>query len=114
MLFIKISFIIYVYDIIEGSKKGFVPSMFTGDESSVDDSFSVYMIKNRERRKDMDAVMYRVKPYKGRYCSRRKANLLNDFFNSLPKPDDEKLKKEADEFRKMILQKRQLDSQTKV
>lgn len=53
----------------------------------------------------MDAVMIRVKPYKGKYCSRKKANLLMDFFESLQKPDRRELDKEAEEFRQFILSK---------
>lgn len=51
----------------------------------------------------MDAVMIRIKPYKGKYCSRRRANLFMDFFESLQKPDRSELNKEAEEFRQLIL-----------
>lgn len=55
----------------------------------------------------MDATMrIKLKPYKGRYCSRRTANMINDFFMSLPTPDDTKLKKEAEEFKKIIIERR--------
>lgn len=52
------------------------------------------------------SMKIRLKPYKGKFCSRRVANRVNDFFMSLPTPDDTKLKKEADEFRKFILERR--------
>lgn len=47
--------------------------------------------------------MIRIKPYKGKYCSRRRANLFMDFFESLQKPDRSELNKEAEEFRQLIL-----------
>lgn len=51
-------------------------------------------------------TMIRVKPYKGKYCSRRTANILNDFFGSLEKPDRDALQKEAAEFRDLIISRR--------
>ena len=55
----------------------------------------------------MDATMkVRIRPYKGKYCSRRAANRVNDFFANITAPDDEKLKIEADEFKKIILERR--------
>lgn len=48
----------------------------------------------------------KLKPYKGRYCSRKVANRVNDFFMTLPKPDDTALKKEAEEFKELILARR--------
>ena len=48
----------------------------------------------------------KIKPYKGKYCSRRVANQMNDFFMSLPTPDDTKLKEEAAEFKRLMLGRR--------
>lgn len=59
----------------------------------------------------MDAVMIRVKPYKGKYCSRKVANRVNDFLMSLPMPNDEKLKNEAEEFKKIMLERRKASNQ---
>ena len=61
----------------------------------------------------MDATMrLKVKPYKGKYCSRRVANRVNDFFMTLPTPDDTKLRKEAEEFKKIIAERRKASNLT--
>lgn len=62
----------------------------------------------------MDTAMMKLKPYKGRYCSRKRANIANDFFSSLPAADEEKLKAEAEEFRQFILAKRKNITKAKV
>ena len=51
------------------------------------------------------------KPYRGKYCSRKDANRVNDFFMPLTTPDDEKLKNEAEEFKKIILERRKTSEQ---
>lgn len=40
----------------------------------------------------------KVKPFKGRYASRKKANRVNDMLLSSQRPDRTALKKEAEEF----------------
>lgn len=54
----------------------------------------------------MEAIMLKIKPYKGRYCSRRRANEMRDFLESLPSPDRTALKREADEFRAIVTERR--------
>jgi len=58
-------------------------------------------------------IMMKVKPYKGKYCSRSKANLLIDFFETLQTPNRIELEKESNEFRDMILNKRSTVSYSK-
>lgn len=55
---------------------------------------------NKERRKEyMEGnVCMRIKPYKGRYVSRKRSNRINDMLLSTQKPDHTALKKEAEEF----------------
>ena len=48
----------------------------------------------------------KVKPFKGRYVNRKKANRVNDFLLSSRKPDHTALKKEADEFIEYIKERR--------
>lgn len=50
----------------------------------------------------------KVKPYKGRYASRKKANYIKNFLLSTKKPDHAALKKEADEFIEYIKEKRSM------
>lgn len=50
--------------------------------------------------------MIRIKPYKGKYCTRKMANFLNDFFASLQPPDRTQLEQEAAEFRQLMLNRR--------
>ena len=40
----------------------------------------------------------RVKPYRGKYVSRRRAKRINDMLLSSKRPDRTALKKEAEEF----------------
>ncbi|MBO5373741.1 MAG: hypothetical protein J6A75_13630 [Lachnospiraceae bacterium] len=40
----------------------------------------------------------KIKPFKGRYASRKKANRINDMLLSTQRPDRTALKKEAEEF----------------
>lgn len=51
-------------------------------------------------------ILLKIKPYKGRYVTRKKANTVNDMFASTPKPDRTALYKEAEEFIEIIRQKR--------
>ena len=48
-----------------------------------------------------------VKPFKGRYVSRHRANQVNDMLASSTRPDLTALKKEALEFETIMLQRRQ-------
>ncbi len=48
----------------------------------------------------------RVRPYKGRFLSRRNANYINDMLLSSKTPDRTALKKEADEFIEYIKKRR--------
>ena len=48
-----------------------------------------------------------VKPFKGQYATRQQANRINDMFDVAEKPDHTALKKEAKEFEKMMLKRRQ-------
>lgn len=51
-------------------------------------------------------TMIRIRPYRGKYGSRRVSNIFNDFYGSLEKPDRDALQKEADEFRALIISRR--------
>lgn len=51
-------------------------------------------------------TMIRIRPYKGKYCSRRVSNIFSDFYGSLRKPDRTELKTESAEFRRIILDRR--------
>jgi len=48
----------------------------------------------------------RVRPFKGRYCSREQANRVNDMLLSSTRPDHTALKKESEEFIEYIKAKR--------
>lgn len=50
----------------------------------------------------------RVKPYKGKFVFRKKANKVNNMFLSSEKPDRTMLIKEAKEFEELIRQKRSM------
>lgn len=50
--------------------------------------------------------MLRVKPYKGRWCSRNLANEINDMLQSASKPDRTALKKEAKEVHELLAKRR--------
>lgn len=74
---------------------------------------SLFIQLKEEGGKVMDSTMrIKLKPYKGRYCSRKVANRVNDFFMTLPKPDDTALRKEAEEFKNLILARR--NNRTKI
>lgn len=45
-------------------------------------------------------MKWSISPFKGRWCSRRRANTINDILGSLTKPDRTKLYEEAAEFEK--------------
>lgn len=49
----------------------------------------------------------KVKPWHGKWLSRAKANKINDMFESAVVPDQTALDKEADEFEKYMLAKRE-------
>lgn len=44
------------------------------------------------------SIYMKIKPFKGRYASRKKANRINDMLLSTQRPDRTALKKEAEEF----------------
>lgn len=46
----------------------------------------------------VEVSVMKIKPYKGRYASRKKANYVNDLLLSAKKPDHTALQKEAEEF----------------
>lgn len=48
----------------------------------------------------------RVKPYKGKWCSRRQAKRINDLLINTPRPDRTALKKEAEEFANILRERR--------
>ena len=48
----------------------------------------------------------KIKPYKGKYVSRKKANEVNDMFALATKPDRTALNKEAKEFTEIIRARR--------
>lgn len=54
----------------------------------------------------------RIKPFKGKYVSRKKANEINDMLAVATKPDRTELEKEAQEFIEIIRKRR--TSNTKV
>lgn len=47
-----------------------------------------------------------VKPWHGKWVSRRRANLINDMFDSCPRPDRTALHKEAQAFKVEMLKLR--------
>ena len=51
---------------------------------------------------EADIVRIRAKQFRGKWCSRRRANRVNDIINSLPKPDRTRLYEEAAEFEKYV------------
>ena len=56
----------------------------------------------------MEVSVMKVKPFKGRYCSRRQANRVNDMLLSSKRPDHTALKREAEEFIEYIKEKRSM------
>lgn len=54
----------------------------------------------------MEVSVMKVKPYRGRYASRKKSNTMNDFLFSAKIPDRTALKKESEEFIAYIKEKR--------
>lgn len=56
----------------------------------------------------MEVGVMKIKPYKGKYASRKKANYVNDLLLSSKKPDHAALKKEAEEFIEYIKEKRSI------
>ena len=50
----------------------------------------------------------RLRPYRGKYCRRSVANRVNDFLMTLPTPDDTELQKEAEEFKRIITERRKM------
>ena len=48
----------------------------------------------------------RVRPFRGKWCSRSEANRVNDMFLSAVRPDRTALKKESEEFIAYIKEKR--------
>ena len=56
----------------------------------------------------MEVIVMKVKPYRGRYVSRKKANYINDLLLSSKKPDHTALKKESEEFIAYIKEKRSM------
>ena len=48
-------------------------------------------------------MKFRIKPYKGKWCSRTTANRINDMFLSAVTPDRTKLHKEAEEFAELMI-----------
>ena len=50
----------------------------------------------------------RVKPYKGKFVFRKRANRVNDMFLSAVTPDRTKLIQEAKEFEELIKQRRSM------
>ena len=56
----------------------------------------------------MEMSVMKVKPYRGRYASRKKANFMNDLLLSSKKPDHTALKKESEEFIAYIKEKRSM------
>ena len=55
---------------------------------------------------EVESMKLRVRPYKGRWCSRKLANQINDMLLSAQKPDFTQLEKEASEFENYIRQLR--------
>lgn len=55
---------------------------------------------------EVEFMKLKVKPYKGKWCGRNMANQINDMLLSAPKPDRTQLRKDANEFRKLILKRR--------
>lgn len=51
----------------------------------------------------------KVRPFKGRYCTRKQANRVNDMLLSSPRPDRAALKKESEEFLAYIKEKRSME-----
>ena len=56
----------------------------------------------------MKASEMRVKPYKGKFVFRKRANRVNDMFLSAVTPDRTKLIQEAKEFEELIKQRRSM------
>ena len=54
----------------------------------------------------MEVISMKVKPFKGKYVSRRRANEVNDMLAVAAKPDRTELKREAQEFIEIIRQRR--------
>ena len=48
----------------------------------------------------------RVRPFRGKWCSRSEANRVNDMLLSVVRPDRTALKKESEEFIAYIKEKR--------
>lgn len=48
----------------------------------------------------METVIMKIKakPYKGKWCSRRVANKVNDFLSALQRPNRDALNREANEY----------------
>ena len=51
--------------------------------------------------------MIKVKPWHGKWCSRREANRMNDFLATLQVPDRTALEKEAKEYESLMLARRE-------
>lgn len=64
--------------------------------------------ETEERRKDMgELILIRIRPWKGKWASRRSANRANDMMESSVVPNHDALYKEAKEFEAYMLQKRE-------
>ena len=50
------------------------------------------------RSKEMSTVRIKVRPWRGKYVSRKEADQMRDLLLSMPKPDRTELKKEAQAF----------------
>ena len=50
--------------------------------------------------------MIRVRPFKGRWCTRDQANRINDMLLSATRPDRTELRKEAKEFHELLKERR--------
>ena len=56
----------------------------------------------------MEVSVMKIKPYRGKYAGRKKANYVNDILLSAKKPDHTALKQEAEEFIEYIKEKRSM------
>lgn len=54
----------------------------------------------------MEVILMKVKPYKGKYVSRKRANEVNDMLALATRPDRTALEKEAQEFIEIIRKRR--------
>ena len=70
-------------------------------------SLVYYNIEGKESER-MEVSVMKVKPFRGKFVGRKKANRVNDMFLSASRPDRTALKKESEEFLAYIREKRSI------